>query len=485
MRRSRDGRHSLRKRLTLVNVVLMTIGVIAATAISLMGMRHYLLSAIDAELDSSRRSLGQAGITMEQVEALGAWALFRDKLAPQHSEQSLPDSGTVFVALRGGEPLSIAGYEPTERQRLLDRAVADPGSLARAAEPVDITIDGEPHRATATRLGDGTVVVMAASAEAVHGALKSALKLDLAVGTVLVALLGVLTMMEVRRRMRPLEDMVETASAIADGDLTRRVPPSCHSMLEVEQLRTALNTMLHQVESAYTTRERSAEQLRRFVADASHELRTPLAAIRGYLQLHERGMLRAEEERARAQERMNAETERMGHLVDELLTLARLDQGPELRFRQVDLSCLVRDAADDLRVQQPDRPVEVSAEGTLLVRADEPGLRQVVGNLLGNVRAHTPVDAAVRISLCRGDGTVTLRVADEGPGLCEADAARVFDRFFRASPGGAGGPGGPGGTGSGLGMAIVQGVVEAHGGGVSVETAPGKGLAVTVRLPAG
>ena len=280
-------------------------------------------------------------------------------------------------------------------------------------------------------------------------------------------------MFSVRRRMQPLEAMVETSSAIADGDLTRRVPSSHRPTQEVEQLRLALNSMLQQVESAHRTRERSAAQLRRFVGDASHELRTPLAAIRGYLQLYDKGMLTDPVERRRAWDRMNGEADRMGRLVDELLTLARLDQRPELRLRAVDLSRLVRDAAGDLRAQQPGRPVTVEADGALLVQADESGLRQVLGNLVGNVTTHTPADAPVRIALVRAGGVVRLSVADRGPGLGEEDAARVFDRFFRAG----------GGAGSGLGMAIVQGVVTAHGGSVAVRTAPGEGLDVTVTLP--
>jgi two-component system OmpR family sensor kinase len=308
----------------------------------------------------------------------------------------------------------------------------------------------------------------------VHQGIGKALKLDVAVGTLLLALLACLTMFGVRRRMRPLEDMVETSSAIAEGDLTRRVPSSHHPTHEVEQLRLALNSMLHQVESAYRTRERSAAQLRRFVADASHELRTPLSAIRGYLQLYDKGMLTEPAERRRAWDRMNAEVDRMGRLVDELLTLARLDQRPRLRPRNVDVVRLVRDAAEDLRAQQPERPVAVDADGSVLVPADESGLRQVLGNLVTNVRVHTPADAPVRLGVARADGVVQLCVADKGPGLADEDAARVFDRFFRAG----------GGAGSGLGMAIVQGVVEAHGGEVSVRTDPGEGFAVTVTLPA-
>ncbi|GHF84705.1 sensor histidine kinase [Streptomyces griseosporeus] len=466
--------HSLRAKLTLANVALLALGIVAATAVSLMGMRHYLLDQIDSELTRSRDSLAASSLTVRQIDSLSVMAFVRDRVAPQHAgERPAPDS--IYAALDGrGEPRSLFGIAPTDAQRELTRAVGDPGALARDPEPHDVTVGGAPYRATATRLADGTYLVFAASTDALHKGVAKALKLDLAVGTLLLALLACLTMFSVRRRMRPLEDMVETSSAIAEGDLTRRVPSSRETTLEVEQLRLALNSMLQQVESAYRTRERSAAQLRRFVADASHELRTPLSAIRGYLQLYDKGMLREEAERKRAWARVMAEADRMGHLVDELLTLARLDQQPELRFRNVDVSRLVREAAEDLRAQQPLRPVTADADGALLVQADEPGLRKVLGNLVANVRVHTPADVPVRLCAERADGVVRLCVEDAGPGLAGEDAARVFDRFFRAG----------GGAGSGLGMAIVQGVVRAHGGEVAVRTAPGEGLAVTVTLPA-
>ncbi|WTU57573.1 HAMP domain-containing histidine kinase [Streptomyces sp. NBC_00056] len=464
-----------------MNVALLALGIVAATAVSLIGMRHYLLENVDAELTSSRTSLQRTGLTLKQIESLSELGIALDKLSPgPHSTDSgassLPRNETVFVAVdRAGEPITVGTLRPTARQRDLASAVDDPKALATADEPHDVTVHGDPYRAVGARLADGTTVLLATSTANVQTGIHKALRLDITLGTGLLTLLAVLTMIGVSHRMRPLEDMVETASAIADGDLARRVPPHHDTALEVEQLRLALNSMLHQVETAFETRERSSAQLRRFVADASHELRTPLAAIRGYLQLYDKGMLRDPAERTRALGRVHAEADRMSRLVDELLTLARLDQGPELRLRNVDLSRLVREAADDLRVQQPDRPVQVAADGALLVRADESGLRQVLGNLLANVRTHTPQDAPVSVSLERVDGTVRLCVADEGPGLDEDDAARIFDRFFRAG----------GGAGSGLGLAIVQGVVSAHGGEVSVRTAPGAGVRVTVVLPGG
>ncbi|MFD3624092.1 ATP-binding protein [Streptomyces sp. NPDC058698] len=474
-RRPRCGRgiHSLRGQLTLANVLLLALGIVAATAVSVMGMRYYLLDQIDSELTGTRDSLGGSELTLRQIDSLSVLSFFRDRVDADFNRDPDPDSIFAAVDTRG-EPVGILGFAPTRAQHDLADAVGDERALVEDPEPHDVTVRGAAYRVTATRLADGTCILIATSTEAVHEGVTKAVKLDLAIGTLLLFLLACLTMFSVGRRMRPLEDMVETSSAIAEGDLTRRVPSSRDPILEVEQLRLALNSMLQQVESAYRTREHSAAQLRRFVADASHELRTPLAAIRGYLQLYDRGMLREPTERKRAWDRMMAESDRMGRLVDELLVLARLDQRPELRLRNVDVCRLVREAAEDLRMQQPERPVTVDADGSVLVHADESGLRQVIGNLLGNVRTHTPADVPVRVVVVRADdGAVRLSVADDGPGLAAEDAARVFDRFFRAG----------GGAGSGLGMAIVQGVVRAHGGEVTVRTGPGEGLAVTVTLP--
>ncbi|MCQ4209843.1 sensor histidine kinase, partial [Streptomyces longispororuber] len=436
MKRRRHGTHSLRAKLTLTNVALVALGIAAATAVSLMSMRHYLLDSIDQELKSSRTSIQHTGITLKQVQALSELGIALDKMQPSDEGGQvggLPGAKSLFVAVDAhGDPVAVGTLRPTQRQRALAAAVDDPRALARDTSVRDLTLDDDPYRVVGAHLADDTTVLIATSTADLQSGIRKVLRLDLAFGIALLTLLAVLTMIGAHRRLRPLEDMVETASAIAEGDLTRRVPSRRDPVQETEQLRLALNSMLHQVESAFETRERTASQLRRFVADASHELRTPLSAIRGYLQLYDKGMLRDPEERARAWQRVNAEADRMQRLVDELLTLARLDQHPELRFRNVDVSRLVRDAADDLRVQQPDRPVTVTADGAVLVRADESGLRQVLGNLVGNVRVHTPVDAPVALAVTREAGVVRLIVADEGPGLAADDAARVFDRFFRA-----------------------------------------------------
>lgn len=469
--------HSLRSKLTLINVVLLALGITIATAVSLFGLRHYLLDSIDTELTMSRNGLQRSELTIHQIESLSSLVSIVEKIAPHRpGAGALPAPESVFVAVdERNRPLDFAGLVPTERQRALARAIPDPVALSRETGVRQVTVNGDPYRVVGARLADNSTVLISTSTKAVQESLVLALKFDAAFGGLLIALLALITLMSANRTLRPLEDMVETATAIAEGDLTRRVPGRSDPVTEIEQLRLALNAMLQQVESAHVTRERSTAQLRRFVADASHELRTPLSAIRGYLQLYEKGMLGEPEERSRAVARMTGESDRMARLVDELLTLARLDQRPVLRLRPVDLSRLVRDAADDLRAQQPGRPLEVTAAGAMLVQADESGLRQVIGNLLTNVRTHTPAEAPVRVSLDRSaDGEVRLRVADDGPGMSEEDADRIFDRFFRA---------GGGSAGSGLGMSIVQAVVRSHGGAVTIRTALGTGLTVTVTLP--
>ncbi|UUN28740.1 cell wall metabolism sensor histidine kinase WalK [Streptomyces sp. FIT100] len=478
MRLPRHRTHSLRAKLTLVNVVLLALGIAIATGVSLFGLRHYLLDAIDRELTASRQGLERAALTLHEVESLSALASIRDKLLPEYAGAgTLPRPETIFVAVGPeGRPVTFGGMAPTERQRELAAAAGDPHALARSDAIDTLRLDGDPYRAVGASLGDGTTVLMATSTKAVHQSMGRALKVDFAFGGLLLALLAAATLMGARRTLRPLEDMVETASAIAEGDLTRRVPGRHDPVTEIEQLRLALNSMLQQVESAYVTRERSAAQLRRFVADASHELRTPLSAIRGYLHLLDKGMLGEPAERDRALSRMTAEADRMSRLVDELLTLARLDQRPRLRLRPVDLSRLVRDAAEDLAAQQPRRPLTVRAAGAMVVQGDEQGLRQVVGNLLANVRCHTEESAPVRVELSRSaEGEVRLTVADAGPGMRQEDADRIFDRFFRADGAGAG---------TGLGMSIVQAVAESHAGTVTATGTPGgQGLTVTVTLP--
>ena len=236
--------------------------------------------------------------------------------------------------------------------------------------------------------------------------------------------------------------------------------------------------MLGRIEDAFGERQRAEDQLRRFVADASHELRTPLTSIRGYAELFRAGAAERPEDLAMAMRRIEQEAARMGVLVDDLLLLARLDEGRPLRQEPVDLRALAADAVADARAAEPERPLQLDVNGPVLVTGDDARLRQVLSNLLANVRTHTPVDAPASVWVRAVDGEARVEVRDSGPGLDPTDAEQAFERFFRADASRHRSSGG-----SGLGLAIVQAVTEAHGGHAGVESAPGEGATFWVELP--
>jgi two-component system OmpR family sensor kinase len=298
----------------------------------------------------------------------------------------------------------------------------------------------------------------------------------LVIGGVLLAL-GLSAFFVVRLGLRPLDRMEVTAGEIAAGQLSRRVTPAT-PRTEVGRLGLALNAMLERLEKAFAERTASEERLRQFLADASHELRTPLASIRGYAELHRMGATEDAAGAEQAMRRIEDESKRMGVLVEDLLTLARLDEEPQPRQEAVDMATLARDAGEDARATAPDRAITVEAPDSAVVSGDQHQLRQVLGNLTRNALVHTPAGTPIEISVGQEDGAVTLQVRDHGPGLPPNSGESLFDRFWRAEGGRERGK-----AGAGLGLAIVQGVLSAHGGEISARDAPGGGAVFLVRLP--
>ncbi|MFG1688631.1 ATP-binding protein [Nonomuraea sp. NPDC049269] len=291
--------------------------------------------------------------------------------------------------------------------------------------------------------------------------------------------LAVIAFRAIRRALRPLNEIAETAKAIGNGDLTRRVEPA-EPRSEAGRLGLALNAMLGQIEVAFRERAASEERLRRFVADASHELRTPVATVRGYAELFRRGGSDSAEDLAKIMTRIESTASHMGVLVDELLLLADLDEGRLLESGPVDLTGLAAEALEAARAVEPTRPLRLmTGHGELLVRGDRTRLRQLLDNLLANVRTHTPAGTPATITV-RTDGGADIRevvveVRDEGPGLTAEQAAHVFERFYRAAPARTRG-------GAGLGLAIVAAVAEAHGGSARARPA-NPGAVFEIRLP--
>ena len=238
---------------------------------------------------------------------------------------------------------------------------------------------------------------------------------ELVIAGVVLALLASGAFWLLRVGLRPLERIAETAAGIADGDLDVRVSPA-ETSTEVGRLGLALNGMLERLEEAFSRRDQSEEQLRRFVANASHELRTPLTSIRGYAALFRRGAQDNPGDLAKSMARIESEATRMSALIDDMLLLARLDERRPLVRRRVDLVPIALDAAEDARARDPGRPITVREHGHVVVTGDEQRLRQVAANLLANAQMHTPPGTPVQVDVAvRGDQAI-LSVARRGAG---------------------------------------------------------------------
>jgi two-component system OmpR family sensor kinase len=267
------------------------------------------------------------------------------------------------------------------------------------------------------------------------------------------------------------------AADIAAGDLTKRVEPATPTT-EIGRLGLALNGMLSQIEAAFAERTESNTRLRRFIADASHELRTPLTSIRGYSEMLRRGAGDSPTDAELARRRIEEESVRMSTLVDDMLLIARLDQGRPLERKPVDLQAIATDAADDARAVAPQRQITLTAPGAVVVEGDDLRLRQVVGNLVRNALVHTPQQTAIEIGVSTENGTGRMSVIDHGPGLQAKEMERIFEPFYRADPSRSRDSGG-----AGLGLSIVSAVVSAHGGKVNVKETSGGGVTFEVDLP--
>jgi len=446
-------------------------GLIAVTAVFLVIMgtvSAFVISGhLQAQFDDSL--LAALGETPAQLKASPAYAL-----------AGVGPLGTV-VPYANGSPYAsqlATGLSAMPlaqiRQHVRDRTVYPvPGTTLAAAG----------RRVT---LGSGItgIMVIAEPRGRVAAGVRSLVIAELITGCALLALLAAGGRWLIGRGLAPLDQMATTARRITTrGDLTARMPaPGDHA--EVGSLADAINTMLDRIQQAFSARLQSEQKVRRFAADASHELRTPLTTIRGYAELYGQGAL-GPDQLPNAMRRIDEESQRMSRLVAELLELARLDRTSSLNLTETNLAVLVRDAAADASAVEPCRPVQAEAPDRLVVLADEPRIRQVLANLLGNVREHTPAGTPVALRLSPAGGGALIEVADAGRGMLPEDAARAFDRFHRgAQDKYAGKNAGRAENGSGLGLSIVQAIAAAHNGHADLVSAPGQGTRVRVWLPA-
>jgi signal transduction histidine kinase len=444
-------------------------GLIAVTAVFLIIMgtvSAFVVSGhLEAQFDDSL--LAHLGQTPAQLEASPADALafvgLRGRVVPY--DNGSPNSSALAAGLNAMSVLQIRQHVRAHTVFKLPggSGLAAAGRRISAAGLTGYMVIAEPHG----RVADGV---------------RSLIVAELITGCALLALLAAGGRWLIGRGLAPLNQMSTTAQRITtQGDLTARMPdPGDHA--EVGGLADAINTMLDRIQQAFSARLQSEQKVRQFAADASHELRTPLTTIRGYAELYGHGAL-GPDQLPTAMRRIDQESQRMSRLVAELLELARLDRSSSLTLTETDLALLVRDAAADAGAVEPDRPISVQVPDRLVVVADEPRIRQVLANLLANVREHTPPETPVALRLSAPPGGALIEVGDSGPGLTEADAARAFDRFHRGARDGQSSNGGSGG--SGLGLSIVQAIAAAHNGHAELTSTPGQGTLVRIWLPAG
>jgi two-component system, OmpR family, sensor kinase len=480
---------SLRTRLLLGMVVLVAAGLAAAAVVTYEEQRSFLLDRVDQQVQSA---LGPAAFELRLPGNRPARAPGRrfplagafGRRPPGLGPASLPP-GTF------GELIGPGGTVLRRRSFTYGEATPPPPKLpahiptSHAGAPLrlfTLTSSSGPamrYRAAAVGVTGGDTLIAAVPLREAEDTLHRLVMVEVLVGGGVILALVLLGWMVIRVGLRPLERIGRTASEIAQGDLSRRVSPS-DQRTEVGRLGRSLNDMLGQIERAFTARRQSEDQLRRFLADASHELRTPLASIRGYAELFRLGAADDPATLERAMARIESEAARMGVLVEDLLSLAALDQAPVRPRVSVDLGELAAHAAEDTRVTAPDRDVLVNVdEPAVAVMGDPDQLGQLLANLMRNAVLHTPDGTAIEIGVRRADGLARLDVRDHGPGVPEGAGDQLFERFWRTEGGRSRGKGG-----AGLGLAIVKAIATAHGGSVHATNLPGGGACFEVSLPA-
>ncbi len=457
--------------LALLVIVCATVGIVTALA-----LRDFLVKRLDQQLaaagtryaaalehDDHDSDNAETGTLGQAVGTLGA----RSLNGTVTSMGVIADTGAQ-VSITPGDAAAIAPLQPSNRNRSVNLpTLGEYRVQVRAGRDGDVLVTGLP----------------------LHDVEETVHRLEVIEGSVFVVALvitGIIGIVAVRWTLRPLSRVAATALTVselplASGDvrLHERVPDAPPNT-EVGQVSVALNHMLDRIDGALTERQRSEERLRRFVADASHELRTPLAVIRGHAELVRRDLTGVPEPVAQSLSRIDAESTRMSRLVDDLLLLARLDEGRPLDREDVDLSRLAIDAMTDTQAAGRDHEWQLELpDEPVVVVGDSFRLHQVIANLLANARVHTPAGTTVTLSVSPPDaaGAVQIAVSDDGPGVPESVQPTAFERFARAD-----GSRGHANGSTGLGLAIVAAVAGAHGGTATMQSRPGR-TTVTVRLP--
>jgi two-component system OmpR family sensor kinase len=474
------SRWSLRNRLLISVLIVSAIGIAASDFGAIQSLRNFLVNELDTQLGTishaTAMQLDRAGIEMQQQQTDDM------QFRPIRPLRGVPTTTSVALLSPTGKLMGQLGGDLSGiAAGTIFKGFTSSVVAATQGKPFTFT-DEEEHRyrviATVLPSQQGSVLV-SSSLDSVNRTLKELASLFLFISLIVLLLIGALARAFIRISLKPLSEVESTAAAIASGDLSARLPEA-RPTTEVGKLTTSLNRMLGRIEESFAVRVESESKLRRFVADASHELRTPLTAIRGFAELHRQGAVSGEEKTKELIGRIEKESIRMGSLVEDLLLLARMDQSRELSQEPVDLENLIHEVVASARAAGPEHPITVEIpDGDNFVLGDSIRIHQAVANLLANARTHTPSGTTIAVSVEQLDSEVAITVADKGPGLSQADQEKIFERFYRADSSRAR----TNGEGSGLGLSIVDAVMKAHGGSVTVTSELGQGAAFTLHFP--
>ena len=478
---------SLRSRLTIGIVLLSAIGFAASFYGTSAALKGFLIGQIDNELSSvvggTAMRLDRGAVIQQNNDEFepgeGRHRKAAASAAPQPLQRIPTTLSVTLLGADGSVKGELGGDLTTSQITDYLGKFTNAKAVATESKPFSIKADGPDFRAIAVVLPTtGDTVVVAQSLEPVEKTAHQLLFLFGLIGLIVLLLIAVASRYVIRIGMRPLENVEKTAEKIASGDLSARLPDAKPST-EVGRLVGSLNAMLSRIEESFAARTESESRLRRFVADASHELRTPLTAIRGFAELHRQGAVTGEADTKELVARIERESMRMSALVEDLLVLARMDQGPKMEIKPVNLSELVSDAVESARAAGPDHPITLDAGNEIYALGDANRIHQVVANLLANARVHTPVGTQINVSIKQSEKEVQVAVSDNGPGLSDENREKIFERFFRVDPSRQR----TGAEGSGLGLSIVDAVMRSHGGHVSVDSKLGEGSTFTLHFP--
>ena len=469
---------SLRTQLVLVTSVLIALAIAVTSLVAISALRAQMVHQLDEEMKASSSSL-VSSVGTSQTRQDGAVGSYRVYVLDQH--------GNVLHSIAGAdqqaenEPV-LTGWDSEKVKKYHETGTtvnSRTGSNDWRIMPISLE---------SSTNGQASSMVIALPLKQTNQVVAVVGVLTFAFGLATLAAAIAMTWVIVTRTFEPLARVEQTAAKIAAGDLSQRIEDYNPSN-EIGNLAISLNTMLAQIESSFNAQAKSEAKMRRFVGDASHELRTPLVSIRGYSELYRQGALPNDEAVATAMGRIESESKRMGQLVEDLLTLARIDERRESKLAPFDLFHLAVDASNDAYATSPDREVSLVgltddvAPTSAPVIGDESRMRQVVANLLTNAMRYTPAGTPLELAVgvredVPGYPLSVIEVRDHGPGIHGEDRERVFERFYRTDTSRSRETGG-----TGLGLSIVAAILEQHDGSVHIEETSGGGATFVISLP--